>query len=154
MEKKTHLDRKLARLAAVQAAFQSHQRKQPLLTVMKEFQTQSFAMVLDDTTPDVLSGAFFEELLTGLNEKQDQINEIIVAHLTEGWSFERIDSVSRALLQVGLCELLFHPETPAIVVVHEYTNMAHAFFDEKDAGFINGLLNTVARSVRPHEFEA
>ena len=150
--KKSHLDKKLARLAAVQATFQSHLRGQPLLAVANEFKAHSFTMVLDTQDVSVLSTAFFDELLTGLESQRANIDNMIALNLAEGWTIERIDSVSRALLQVGLYELLYAPETPAIVVVSEYTDMAHAFFDEKDAGFVNGLLNKIARMARKAEF--
>jgi N utilization substance protein B len=153
MKKKSHLDKKLARLAAVQATFQSHLRGQSLLAVANEFKAQGFSMVLDTQDVSVLSTAFFDELLTGLNSQQAQIDDMITLNLADGWTIDRIDSVSRALLQVGLYELLYNPDTPAIVVVSEYTDMAHAFFDEKDAGFVNGLLNKIARMARKADFE-
>ena len=153
MEKKSHLDKKLARLAAVQAIFQAHHRQQTLMGVMKEFEQHDFSMVLDALAVSNLSQAFFKTLLVGLDQKIHEINEIITRHLSDDWTFERIDSVSRAILQVGLYELLYHPETPAIVVISEYSDMAHAFFDASDASFVNGLLNRVARSARPNDFD-
>ena len=152
MKKNTHLDKKLARLAAVQATFQSHLRNQSLSTVAEEFKTQGFRMVLDSEDVSMLSSSFFEELLQGLNREQENIDHVISQNLADGWTLERIDSVSRALLEVGLYELLFTPEMPAIMIISEYTDMAHAFFEEKDAGFVNGILNKIARLTRAKEF--
>jgi N utilization substance protein B len=54
----------------------------------------------------------------------------------------------RALLRAALYELLARADVPAATVINEYVDVAHAFHDEKEARFVNGLLDTLARRVR------
>ncbi|MBN9564688.1 MAG: transcription antitermination factor NusB [Alphaproteobacteria bacterium] len=147
-----NLPKKLARLAAVQTVFQSDLRGERIAHVAQEFVKTKFAMVLDIAQIKELSTKLFVALTEGYEDKQEEIDHIISSNLSEGWSLERIDSVSRAILRVGLYELLFMPDTPAVVVVSEYSDLAHAFFDDKDAGFVNGVLNNIARVARHSEF--
>jgi len=58
----------------------------------------------------------------------------------------------RAILRAGSYELMFMDRVPARVALNEYVELAHAFFDGEEAGFINGVLNQLARTSRPAEF--
>ena len=147
-----NLPKKLARLAAVQTVFQSDIRGENVVHIAQEFVKTEFAMLLDMEQIRELSTQLFMALTQGYEERQEEIDHIIATNLADGWSLERIDSVSRAILRVGMYELLFMPETPAVVAVSEYSDLAHAFFDDRDAGFVNGVLNKVARAARPSEF--
>ncbi len=54
----------------------------------------------------------------------------------------------RALLRAGAYELLARPDVPTGAVISEYVDVAHAFYDKREAGFVNGLLDAIARAVR------
>lgn len=136
----------------MQTIFQSDIRGEKVARVAQEFVKTEFAMLLDMEQIKELSTELFVALTQGYEDRQEEIDHVISTNLAEGWSLERIDSVSRAILRVGMYELLFMPETPAVVVVSEYSDLAHAFFDDRDAGFVNGVLNKVARGARPSEF--
>ncbi len=44
--------------------------------------------------------------------------------------------------------MLARPDVPVGTVINEYLDVAHAFYDKKEAGFVNGLLDAVAKDVR------
>ena len=71
----------------------------------------------------------------------------------DGWRLERIDSVLRAILRAGTYELMARLDVPAPVVINEYVNLAHAFFDGKEPGFANAVLDTLVRRLRPDDVE-
>ena len=54
----------------------------------------------------------------------------------------------RAILRAGTYELLARKDVPVGTVITEYVDVAHAFFDKREAGFVNGLLDAIAKEVR------
>ena len=68
------------------------------------------------------------------------------------WPFARIDATMRAIMRAAAFEMIDCPQVPARVVVHEYMNVAAAFFEEgEEMVFLGGLVNRMARELRPGE---
>jgi N utilization substance protein B len=49
-------------------------------------------------------------------------------------------------------ELDARRDTPARVVITEYVDIAHAFYDGQEPGMVNGMLDRISRTLRPEEF--
>ena len=71
--------------------------------------------------------------------------------LADGWKLERLDKTMLQVLRCGTYELLARADVPTGAIVNEYVDVAHAFFDEKDAKFVNGLLDAISKDVRKGE---
>ncbi len=145
--------RRAARLAAVQALYQMEVSGQGARAVAKEFRDHRFG---DEGEPgDFIAAdeAFFETLLSGVVEAQDRVDREAASRLKEGWRLSRLDATVRAILRAGGYELLERPDVPARVVIDEYVDIAKAFFDAREAGFVNATLDALARAVRPLEME-
>ena len=54
----------------------------------------------------------------------------------------------KSVLLCGICELLIHTETDAPIIVNDYLNVTHEFYDQKQVSFVNGVLDAVAKLVR------
>jgi N utilization substance protein B len=54
----------------------------------------------------------------------------------------------RAILRAGAYELIARPDVPVATVITEYVDVAHAFFDKRETGFVNGLLDAIAKAAR------
>ena len=67
-----------------------------------------------------------------------------IADAAVNWRFERIGVVERNILRLGLFELM-NPELPALVAITEAVKLAHWFAGAKAPGFVNGVLDTLAR---------
>jgi N utilization substance protein B len=72
--------------------------------------------------------------------------------LPADWPLARLDPVLRALLRAGTAELWTQDGPPARVVINEYLDVAHGFFNGDEPRLANGVLNRVARLLRPREF--
>ena len=147
-----HLDKRLARLAAVQALYQQSQLNVPIEEVSKEFKANQFQMILDETPVDAVDADLFDRLLTGVTQSSEELDALIEKNLAPGWTMGRLEKVALFIIRTGVYELLNTLETPAVIIVSEDADIAHAFFDLKDAAFVNGLLNKVARTLRQQEF--
>jgi N utilization substance protein B len=85
--------------------------------------------------------------------RQRDIDPMIDDQLATGWRLVRVDSILRAILRAGVYELVERRDVPARVAINEYINVAHAFFDEEEPKVVNGVLDKLARHLRPAEFE-
>lgn len=139
-------NRTAARLASIQALFQIEQSGASASAVTLEFLTHR--------RQDAESGvskfdtSFFSKLVDGAWKNHEQSDEMIAGTLKEGWSIERIEPVTRAILRASLYELL-ETQTPPAVILDEYLNITRVFFNDTEVSFVNGVLNTLAQKIRP-----
>jgi N utilization substance protein B len=91
------------------------------------------------------SWPYARRIVEGVVEHGDEIDEIIETY-SQGWSIDRMPAVDRAILRIGLWELLFNDEVPNGVAIAEAVESATILSTEDSAGFINGLLGKVAQS--------
>ena len=140
--------RSTARLGAVQALYQREMGGDPLPKLLTEFHNHRLGQEIEGADYADADIAFFDDLVTGTTARQEELDGLISSALAEGWTLDRLDKPMRALLRSAVYELLARPDVAAATVIDEYVEIAHAFHAEKDAKFVNGLLDTLARQVR------
>jgi N utilization substance protein B len=91
--------------------------------------------------------AFAKELVFGTAARRDELDELVSAHATN-WRISRMSAVDRNILRLATYELA-HTETPTSVVLDEAIELARRFGSDPSPNFVNGVLDAVARSVRP-----
>lgn len=91
------------------------------------------------------SWAYAQQVVVGITEHGDEIDELIETY-SQGWPLSRMPAVDRALLRIGLWEILYNDEVPAGVAISEAVESAKIHSTEDSAGFINGLLGRIAAS--------
>jgi N utilization substance protein B len=145
--------RTASRLAAVQALYQIDVTGVSPGTVVLEFNRHN----LPGNAPDESFGEpdpqMFSDLVTGVSARREDIDRGISAVLTPDWPLERLEIILRAILRAGAFELLAQPKVPTRVVISEYLDIAHAFFEGKEPGLVNGVLDRLARTLRPESFK-
>jgi N utilization substance protein B len=141
--------RSAARLAAVQAIYQQEMESTPLPRLLKEFHDHRLGATIEDARYHEAEREFFDDIVSGADARRGEIDELITARLAEGWSLDRLDRPMRAILRAGAYELIARPDVPVGSVISEYVDVAHAFFDKRESGFVNGLLDAIAKGVRP-----
>jgi len=140
--------RSAARLAAVQALYQIGMEDISEARLLKEFHDHRLGAEIEDVQYAEADRNFFDDIVTGVNARRDEINEIIESKLSEKWKLDRLDITMRQILRAGVYELIARADVPTAAVINEYVDVAHAFFDEAEAKFVNGLLDSVAREKR------
>lgn len=144
--------RRAARLAAVQALYQMDLGGARDQTVVREFRDHHFGHA-DEIGKIEADEDFFEDLVTGVVARQDDVDAAITAHLSEKWKLNRLDKTLRALMRCASFEIMARPDVPALVVIDEYVSIAADFFEGgKEPGFVNASLDKLARSTRAAEF--
>lgn len=145
--------RSAARLAAVQALYQMELTGAGVDSVIEEFRHHRLGGELDGAKAAEADAPFFADLVRGVVERQIAIDKQVNAMLAEGWRLARLDSILRALLRAATFELMARTDVPARVAIDEYVDLAQAFFDGSETGFVNGALDRIAHALRPDEFD-
>jgi len=96
----------------------------------------------------------FADLVRGVAAAGDDLDNMIAAVLDEDWTVERLETILRAVLRAGAYELSSRPDVPPRVTISEYVDVADAFLGAKQAALVNGVLDRIARALRPDELEA
>jgi transcription antitermination protein NusB len=143
--------RSASRLAVVQVLYQMELTNQDSETALREFIDHRLGREIDGDQYPEADEKYFAELVRGVVEQQQEIDRALAHYLNE-WAFDRIDATMRAVLRAAAFELIARPGVPARVIVHEYLNVATAFFDEgEEIAFMSGVINRMSRECRPAE---
>jgi transcription antitermination protein NusB len=149
--------RTAARVAAVQALFQAEQGPENPETVIDQFIRHRLGAppegggYEDGRAPDA-HAKLFARIVRATAEKQDVLDKLIAEGLPPDWPLARLDPVLRALLRAAGAELLMPDGAPGRVIINEYLDVAHGFFDGDEPKLANGMLDNLARTLRPKEF--
>lgn len=140
--------RAAARLAAVQALYQHAMEETPLPRLLDEFHRHRLGAEIEGEHYAEAETAFFDSVVAGVIARYEEIDRLIEGKLAESWSIERLDKTMLQILRCGTWELLARPDVPTATAISEYVDVAHAFFDKREAKFVNAVLDGVARDVR------
>ena len=145
--------RSTARLAAVQALYQRQMEGTKVDELLVEFHRHRLGERIDDEDHDGEQLAevevdFFNDLVRGVDARRDEIDEVVTAKLSDGWTLTRLDKTMVQILRAGTYELLARADVPTAAAINEYVDVAKAFFDDREAKFVNGILDAVAKDAR------
>lgn len=141
--------RSAARLAAVQALYQHQMEGTGTARLLDEFHQHRLGMSIDEG--EELADAevdFFDDIVSGTIARRDEIDDHLVAKLAAGWTLARLDKTMLQILRCGTYELLARADVPVAAAISEWVDVAKAFFDDREAKFVNGVLDAVAKVVR------
>ncbi|WP_416907268.1 MAG: transcription antitermination factor NusB [Polymorphobacter sp.] len=141
-----------ARMAAVQALYQQAMTGDTVPRLITEFHHHRLGEV-PDGAPEGLEMAdadvsFFDDLVSSTLARAEELDALVSGALAEGWTLARLDRPMQALLRLAAYELVARADVSAASIIEAYVALAQAFHDDKQAKFVNGLLDTLARRVR------
>ena len=149
--------RSAARLAAVQALYEMDMVDADADQVLEEFLTNRWktaggtAGEGDDASEVEMAEpepAWLDELVHGVVSESDELDGIIGQALSGDWTVERLETLIRVILRAGTYELKTKKKIPAAVIISEYLDVAHAFFEGSEPQLVNGVLDNLARTLR------
>ena len=141
--------RSAARLAAVQALYQRAMEDTPLPKLLDEFHQHRLGREIEGDTYAEAEVPFFDDIVRGVDARSEEIDDALESKLASGWSLKRLDRTMLQVLRCGTYELMARADIPTGAVISEYVDVAKAFFDDREAKFANGVLDAVAKAVRP-----
>lgn len=143
--------RSAARLAAVQMSYQGQMSGQSVVEFLPVFLKHYSEDIRKSFRVKDIDSGHLNELATTVEARREEFEDILAGCLADGWTTDRITVIDRAVLLAGTCELVSMPHLPARAVVSEYAALADVC--GCDVGFINAVLDRVARSSRRVEMD-
>ncbi|MCG8511169.1 MAG: transcription antitermination factor NusB [Rhodospirillales bacterium] len=152
--------RTAARLAAVQALYEMELSGRSADSVLREFAAKRWDGVGSDPDDEPVvkvpprektDTGFFCELVRGVDQQARRLDEVIGQALSDDWPLDRLEAVLRAILRAGAFELSAGPEVPPRVVISEYVNLTHAFFEGSEPALANAVLDRLGHLFRPED---
>ena len=140
--------RSTARLAAVQALYQMEVSGASTADVIADFDAGKLPREEAGPGPGEGDVALFKVLVEGAVDRQRTVDGAIARRLGKDWKLARLDAVARAILRAGVVELEQRADIPTAVVIDEYVEIAKAFFNGPEPGFVNATLDACARDLR------
>lgn len=92
---------------------------------------------------------YLRNLLEGVVEHKAELEPSLETILTEQWKKERMSPILLAILYTAMYELKYNSSLKTPILLNEYTTLAHSYFDDAEAGFINAALDKLAKTLRP-----
>ena len=140
--------RSAARLAAVQALYQREMEGTAIPTLLHEFHHHRLGATIEGVEYQDAEVDFFDDIVAGVGAREAELDDLIAAKLAKDWSLARLDRPMRQILRAGSYELVARIDVPTGSIISEYVDVAKAFYDKREASFVNGLLDAVAKEVR------
>jgi N utilization substance protein B len=84
------------------------------------------------------------ELIRGIAEHQGRIDELLESY-AQGWSLDRMPTVDRNALRIGVFEILYVDSVPDAVAISEALALVRDLSTDDSPGFVNGVLGTILR---------
>jgi len=148
--------RSAARMAAVQSLYELDMVEGDADPVLRTFIEKRWTVPVEDEDGDEVGEAdfldpdktFLIELVRGVNARESEIDELVNGALGDKWTVDRLEVLLRAILRVGVFELLARTDIPAKVIINEYMDVANAFFSEGEPKMVNGVLDKLAHVLR------
>ena len=89
---------------------------------------------------DVELPAFLLNLVMGVEQSKNELDDKLSQYLKEGWTLERLTLIEKNILRLGLFEMTEF-DTPQLVAINDAIELSKKFSDEKSSKFINGILS-------------
>ena len=133
--------RRRARRRALQALYQWQLNDDSAHSIIQQF--------VEEQNFDGVDKVYFEQLVNEVIAQGDDLDEKLRPHITR--MDINLDQMERVILRIGAAELVNHLEIPYRVVLDEAVELAHRFGAEQGHTFVNGVLDRLAREIRPIE---
>ena len=97
---------------------------------------------------DAAVRGFAEDLFRAATANREEIDRLIAGH-SRNWRLERMSAVDRNLLRMAVGEMLAFRGTPFPIVINEALEIARRYSTAESVDFLNGVLDSIARTLLP-----
>lgn len=96
---------------------------------------------------------FLKQLSDYVMSQQAIIDDIIAKYLNKYWTIDKLSILLKAILRCGIAEMIYMKDIPTKVTINEYVTIASSFFDKKETGFVNSILDKISLEFRENNHE-
>ena len=137
--------RRAGRIIALQSLYQIEIAEKPMDEINEFIDTYSTQNLGQEEKFLDKSKDFSKALIKDVMDNLKEIDDIIPKYL-KNWKYDRILSIDRNILRIGVAELIFRDDIPYKVTINEAIELAKRFGDEKSGSFINGVLDNIVKN--------
>ena len=143
-------ERSAARLLAVQALYQSLLNGQGAKSVVSEFLAERTVQVVDGDAMCAPDKQLFSKIISGVEQRRADLDSIIAAHLKKpGGKESKIpEKLLQSILLCGIYEIMAHSDVDAPIIINDYVDVAHAFYDGGESKLVNAVLDRATKNLR------
>ncbi len=134
-----------ARLMAVQAYYQNIHDNKPSRVVIEEYLNRGKPVDTDGDDLCAPDKMLFKKIVSGVDGHLAQIDEMLKAHKSD----KAIEPLLRSILTCSIGEVLFHTEMDAPLIINDYLNITHGFYEKQQVSLVNAVLDNVTKAIRP-----
>lgn len=116
-----------------------------LARLLDEFHQHRLGGKIEDMQLAEAEADFFDDIVRGVLARKEEVDRMLAERLADGWTLARLDKTMLQVLRAGCYELIARTDVPKAAAISEYVDVAKAFFDDREAKFVNGILDAVAR---------
>lgn len=124
------------------------QARERALSLLYEAESKDVAPAAVLAALPVEAAPFAVDIVRGVGDHLDEVDKWI-AEYARDWTIERMPALDRALLRMGIFELLHRPDVPTGVIISEAVELAQRYSTDESSRFVNGMLARIAETVRP-----
>ena len=138
-----------ARLVAVQAIYQIMQNATPAKDVLNQYLEKADDMEIDGEKIVTPNGALLKKILLGVDDRAKDLESILEANYQQ--NKDEKPKLEPLLQSIALCaafELLDHQDIDSPIIINDYLNVTHGFYEKGEVSLINGVLDAVSKAVR------
>jgi len=128
------------------------QARERALSLLYEAESKDVSPAAVLAALPVVPDGFAVEVVTGVGLHMGELDALITGYARD-WTIERMPALDRALLRMGIFELLHRPDVPTGAVISEAVELAQRFSTDESSRFVNGMLARIAEAVRPSNGE-
>ncbi len=139
----------VARLMAVQALYQNHHNHQSADELLEDFLYKRAGMEIEGEEMVKPDGALLKAVIDGVERRKDDVTSVLEGAMQGNKSsFSDVEPLLKAILMCGAFELLEHSEIDAPIIINDYLNIGHAFYEQSEVSFVNGILDNLKKNLR------
>lgn len=90
----------------------------------------------------------FTRLVKNVSEQENELEQSIRSSLSEGIEYDRLDLTFQCILKTAMAEFFVNPDLDAPIIINEYVDITHSFYDKTEIKIANGLLDRFAKVMR------
>ena len=124
------------------------QARERALSLLYEAESKDVSAAAVLASLPVEPAPFAAELVAGVGEHVEELDKWISSYAKD-WTIDRMPALDRALLRMGIFELLHRPDVPTGAVISEAVELAQRFSTDESSRFVNGMLARIAETARP-----
>lgn len=147
-----------ARLSAVQAVYQSIVREQGTKELVKEYVSFRLGKPIEGEEPVIPDSSLFSSILNNIEDHRVELENMIRNALSDGREkndlIEEAVSINKpepllfAILLCGAGELFAHQDIDAPIIISDYLDITHAFYDQGENKLVNAVLDRLQKALR------